>query len=77
MKKTISDTELILGDCDKKVEFLFTNITYLQKTLYKKLECEEKYKQGKKDQNLVKNRQQANQEYLSAEMTVARRFTEG
>lgn len=77
MKKTISDTELILGDCDKKVEFLFTNITYLQKALYKKLECEEKYKQGKKEQNLVKNRQQANQEYLSAEMTVARRFTEG
>ena len=75
MKKTISDTELILGDCDKKVEFLFTNITYLQKALYKKLECEEKYKGGKKE-GVVKNRQQANQEYLSAEMTVARRFVE-
>ena len=77
MKQTISDTELILGDCDKRVEFIFTNISYLQKALYKKLECEEKYKQRKKDPNLVKNRQQANQEYLTAEMTVARRFTEG
>ena len=77
MKQTISDTELILGDCDKKVEFMFTNISYLQKAIYKKLECEERYKDRKKEPNLAKNRQQANQEYLNAEMTVARRFTEG
>lgn len=77
MTQIMSDMEIIMGNCDKKAEFIFTNISYLQKALYKKLDFEERYKDGKKEANLAKNRQQAIQEYLNAEMTVAQRFTEG
>ena len=77
MRENISDMEIIMGNCDRKCEFMFTNLSYLQKALYKKLDFEEKYKDGKKEANLTKNRQQAIQEYLSAEMFVARRFAEG
>ena len=76
LRENISDMEIIMENCDRKSEFMFTNLSYLQKALYKKLDLEEKYKDGKKEANLTKNRQQAIQEYLTAEMTVARRFFE-
>ena len=76
MMEMISDMEIIMENCDKKAEFMFSNISYLQKALYKKLDFEERYRDGKKEANLAKNRQQAIQEYLNAELIVARRFTE-
>lgn len=76
MKHIISDMEALLLNCDKKSEFMFTNLSYLQKALYKKLDFEEKYKDGKKEANLTKNRQQAIQEYLTAEKLVSQRFAE-
>jgi uncharacterized coiled-coil protein SlyX len=57
-------------------DFLFTNHTHLQKALYRKLELEEKYKTGKNEPYLTKNRQKAIQEYEAAKMVVARRFNE-
>lgn len=76
LNESMTDMEIIMENCDKKAEFMFTNMSYLQKALYKKLDFEEKYKDGKKEASLAKNRQQAIQEYLNAEIIVARRFSE-
>ena len=77
MTENMLDMEMIMGNCDKKSEFMFTNMSYLQKALHKKLDFEERYKNGKKEAYLNKNRQQAIQEYLNAERIVAQRFNEG
>jgi hypothetical protein len=75
LKNTVSYDERLSADTTDKMVFLFTNISYLQKALYKKLDLEEKYRDGKKE-GTTKNRQQAVQEYMIAEKTVARRFNE-
>jgi hypothetical protein len=75
LKNTVSYNERLVGETTDKVNFIFTNMTYLQKALYKKLDLEEKYREGKKE-GVTKNRQQAVQEYMIAEKTVARRFNE-
>jgi hypothetical protein len=72
LKNSVSYDERLAADTTDKVHFIYTNISYLQKALYKKLDLEDKYRQGKK----VVNRQQAIQEYMTAERTVARRFCE-
>jgi len=74
LKNTVSYNERLAMDVANKTHFMFMNSTYLQKALYKKLDLEEKYREGKKE---GKNRQQAIQEYIIAEKTVARRFAEG
>ena len=61
---------------DECVNFLFTNTSHVQKALFKKLEFEVKYREHKKEPNLVQNRQQAIQEYAIAKKTVAQRFNE-
>ena len=75
LKNTVSYNERLATDTADKVQFMFTNTIYLQKALYKKLDFEEKYRDGKKE-GTTKNRQQAVQEYMIAEKTVARRFCE-
>jgi len=75
LKNTVSYNERLAADVADKVNFMFTNTTYLQKALYKKLDLEEKYREGKKE-GVTKNRQQAVQEYMIAEKTMARRFAE-
>jgi hypothetical protein len=52
--------------------FMFTNIKNLQESKLKKIELDQRYM--KNERNLVKKRQQANQEYLTAEKVFAERF---
>lgn len=75
LKNTVSYNERLAADVADKTHFMFTNTSYLQKALYKKLDLEEKYRDGKKE-GATKNRQLAVQEYMIAERTVARRFCE-
>lgn len=75
LKTTVMYNERLAADVADKTHFMLMNSTYLQKALYKKLDLEEKYRQGKKEGNTA-NRQQAVQEYMIAEKKVARRFTD-
>ena len=76
MRRMSADLENKFSVVEQCVDFMFTNNTHVQKALYKKLQLEEKYRDGKKEPYLTKNRQQAIQEYEAARMTVARRFNE-
>ena len=76
MQRLSVDVDAKISVVEQCTDFLFTNHTHVQKALYKKLDLEEKYKTGKKEPYLTKNRQQAIQEYEAAKMAVARRFNE-
>jgi hypothetical protein len=75
LKNIVSYNERLAADVADKTTLLYTNITYLQKALYKKLDLEDKYREGKKE-GATKNRQQAIQEYATAKRLVARCFNE-
>ena len=57
------------------VMFIFTNIKNLQESKLKKIDVDQRYMDGKNERNLVKKRQQANQEYVAAEKLYAQRFS--
>lgn len=76
MQSLSTDTEAKLVVVEQCVDFMFTNNSHVQKALHKKIELEEKYRSGKKEAYLTKNRQEAIQEYQNAKKTVARRFNE-
>jgi hypothetical protein len=76
MGQITTERDKKIDTMEQCVDFMFTNASHVQKALYKKLEFEVKYREHKKEPNLVQNRQQAIQEYAIAKKTVARRFNE-
>jgi hypothetical protein len=65
-----------LDSYETYILFMFTNIKYLQQAKLKKIQLEAKYRNGKKEPNLIKNKQQAIEEYIQAKKIYAKRFSE-